>query len=98
MNAELIKEQFFKFLEENNCKDEYFNNNKLQIGDRSWVKSFNCLLHEDPVCLIQDAFKWSETDKGHNFWSDLSYEWDNIYCNYLSKGKIYYKLDEIWSD
>lgn len=98
MNTELIKEQFFEFLKENKCKDEYFKNNKEQIGTHFWINSFNYLIHYDPECLIQDAFKWSETDEGNDFWSNLNIEWYRIYCNYLSNNKIYYKSNEIWSD
>ena len=98
MNSELIKEQFLEFLKENKCKNEYFNNNKEQLEQQYWIKSFNYLLHNEPECLIQDAFKWSETSEENDFWSNLNIEWYSIYYNYLSKGKIYYKLDEIWSD
>lgn len=98
MNVELIKEQFFEFLKEHKCKDEYFINNSKQLGCLHWVRSFNYLLHNDPECLIQDAFKWSETDEENDFWSNLNIGWYRIYHNYLSNNKAYYKSDEIWLD
>lgn len=76
---------FLEFLAKYRCLSRYFynleNHTKSVYGpDSPWRLYF--LLSGDPKCYIVDAFLFSKTKEGENYWVELN----SIWCEYL---KIY---------
>lgn len=73
---------FLEFLAENRCMNRYFNNfeneNKSVYGSNySWRIYF--LLSRNPKYYLVDAFLFSKTIEGEDYWVKLSSNW----CEYL---------------
>lgn len=88
MTKKFLEEQFKAHLKEHNITFEkylYYNKHRGQC-----YYDFNQLLEQNPYYLLIDAFKWSDTKEGHNFWSILNKKWDEIVENYLLRGIPYY--------
>lgn len=62
---------FTKFLKENNCYNEYFNNYNIEFA----MLSFVYLLDYNYKGLFYSAFVFGETKEGHNFWHNLNNKW-----------------------
>lgn len=88
-----IEEQFILFLEENNCKDKYFKNNKSNFA----FDKYEILLKRSYDNLIVDSFSWISSPEGHEYWEKLHYKWDRICENYINNNIKYYKSN-IWDD
>lgn len=97
MTKEDIEEQFFLFLEDNNSKNIYLQNN-----NKDYIKIYNyknILNSKDPKDLILQAFVWVETSQGYEHWVSLNKKWNLIYDKYILKNKKKYeKLENIWND
>ena len=71
---------FIRFLKENDCYNQYFNNLMMK-----WKYKYMPLR-----CLIIDGFDWGRTKEGLVFWSKLSKKWTETYDRYefLHKNRI----------
>ena len=89
-----IEEQFILFLEENNCKDKYFKNNKSRYA----FEKYELLLKSESYDnLIIDSFSWISSQEGHKYWEELNDKWVRIYKDYIDNNMKYYKSN-IWND
>ena len=59
--------KFDKFLEDNSCKEQYYENRN--------VKSL------DSNDLIDGAFVWHESPEGHDYWSEINRKWHKLNPN-----------------
>lgn len=86
-----VKYELIKFLTEYDIFDEFMQN---MINFKKF-NAINELINNDktPISLLIDAaFIWSETKKGHYFWSDINHIWVK---------KVNEKYDQIksrWND
>lgn len=97
-----MKEVFFKFLELHGCKDKFIKNFDPDFGyvhTKCPDKYFERL---DKKEYLGDAFSWSGSEEGHNFWENIHIKWYNtkIYKSNklnqkLYKNKIYFETEEI---
>lgn len=68
-----IKQQFIKFLKDNNAYEQYlFNFNKIYPKNQYLSKL-------TPENFIDRAFTWCYTNEGWQYWFNLSDEWQRYY-------------------
>jgi hypothetical protein len=83
MRNKLILKRFYSFLKENNIYDVFlyncylFSNNKDVIENMVYfitvgIKQYN------GIYLIGDAFDWSETSEGIQFWNEINKKWRKV--------------------
>jgi hypothetical protein len=89
-----IEEQFILFLEENNCKDKYFKNNKSDYAFEKYEILLKCESYDN---LIIDSFSWMSSPEGVEYWEKLNDKWTRIYEDYIDNNMKYYKSN-IWND
>lgn len=76
---ENIKKQFFRFLKEHGALTSYIY--ELTFKKTIRTASMGCFIDSrKPSQWIISAFRWDRTQKGVDFWADLSIEW-NILLN-----------------
>lgn len=75
-NCHTIEEVFIQFLKDNHCYNEFLENL------RNDSRIFNCINLDDLFIEFEEtwinAFDWSNTPEGTEFWINLDYEWSNI--------------------
>jgi hypothetical protein len=83
MRNKLILKRFYSFLKENNIYDVFlyncylFGDNKDIIENMVYfitigIKQYN------GIYLIGDAFDWSETSEGLQFWNEINKKWRKV--------------------
>ena len=76
----LFRKRFFAFLKENNAYDKwrYYVQKQHSINGIWWWNDFYQTLYEDR-CLraINNAFNWTDTKEGYDFWFKIQKEWRN---------------------
>lgn len=73
---------FLEFLAENRCLGRYFYNFEKQtksVYGSDYASKINSLLSDIPKNYILDAFIFSETKEGDDYWLKLDRNW----CAYL---------------
>lgn len=72
MNKDIKRKlkNFTKFLKENNCYIQYFNNYDNYYD-------FLLLIKNRYMDLFLSPFNWSKSKEGHKFWQDLDNKWNN---------------------
>ena len=99
MIRELIEEQFKIFLSKNDSSfDEYLIENRVSTSP---FQTYSNILNSGEYTeLINYAFEWRNSKKGHNFWKKLNTKWGDIYDNYLIKGKMFYTshIKDLYND
>ena len=74
----LCRKRFFAFLKENNAYDKWIHNlfEKYPIDDINWWDNYNQLLYGNKSYrAIRNAFCWSYTVEGYQFWDNLNKAW-----------------------
>lgn len=66
-------EKFLSFLKENKV---YYRFLKIINFDTKYIIK---ALNEFPFSIISNAFTWSNTEEGHDFWHDLDNKWIILY-------------------
>ena len=75
-----FKQQFIRFLKQNNVYEQYiynFNNGKY-YRERFFNGKTPFLSEDSPYGYITNAFSWGFTKEGTNFWLMITTKWDRI--------------------
>lgn len=93
LNKEDIINEFYSFLVYYNCYDKFFNNIECNIHDIIDENTNNC------INFISEAFSWSESTEGFNYWYNKSFLWTN-HCkkNIYNNKLLYNNIENIWND
>jgi len=67
-----VETKFNKFLEDNNCKTEFYEAFNSDVGGCRKLK------FSDPLGIIDDALIWYKTSQGNAFWSNIDIKWEII--------------------
>ena len=74
-----IKQQFIRFLKENNAYEQYMNNFNKREEFRNMICPKNKFFSKaEPFNFINRAFTYDRTNEGYMFWFNLSTEWKKI--------------------
>lgn len=88
-----LDKDFFEFLKQKNCLEEYISNVKIQ--KKNDVRRFfenlggESLNINDVDWVLTAAFPWSTSPEGHNFWSNIKKQWHNLCITEWCKDKAY---------
>ena len=87
-----ILQLFYKFLKDNNIYYLYKKNINIRlIQDGEIWYDINNINNVRAFVLLSDAFSWTYTNEGYDFWSKQSTKWETIiYEYYKAKGPTYY--------
>lgn len=69
---------FLEFLEKNRCLGRYFYNFEKQaksVYGPAYAGKLNSLLSDIPKNYILDAFLFSKTKEGEDYWLELNFDW-----------------------
>lgn len=75
-----IKDQLDEFLDQNDCKDAFYQ----MIGfysENSIDQTIQSVMLANSIPdLIRRSFNWGDdVERGHDFWWDLSNEWEELF-------------------
>lgn len=75
MNKDIKKrlKKFTRFLKENNCYIQYFNNCNNFFIDFVFFDTLKWNYDK----LFITSFNWGDSKEGHKFWHDLDNKWNN---------------------
>ena len=78
---------FLRFLKHHNIYYLFLYNikNRHYVA---WCYDIKSLSTYKPYCFVDDAFKWSDTKEGFDFWSNINIKWRNILKNKLGHNII----------
>ena len=89
-----IKNKFKTFLKKENCTKEFFYNfynspwrsecGKKENFQNYFNKHTKKYLKRNALSIFSDAFKWSRTKEGHNYWDELHDKWVNYIHKYTN--------------
>lgn len=65
-NLNKNSENYFIFLQKNNCLNEYIEERKKYLEHKVWLKNSPFFVH------LLSSFTWLATKQGEKFWNDLS--------------------------
>jgi len=73
MNKDIKRKlkKFTRFLKENNCYNEYFNNYDKGYAEVSFIN----LLGNSYYNLFYCAFYWGESKEGFEYWDKINAKW-----------------------
>ena len=75
-----IKQQFIRFLKENNAYEPFLTNFEKREEKRNKVCPKRQYLKKmEPEDFIDRAFDWKNTKEGWKYWFNLSIEWQRIF-------------------
>lgn len=83
MRNKLILKRFYSFLKENNIYDVFlyncylFGDNKCIIENMVYFVTIG-IKQYNGIYLIGDAFDWSETSEGIQFWNEINKKWRKV--------------------
>ena len=71
-----IKQQFIRFLKENNAYEEYIHNfNNRKEEDNKVCPKNKFFSKTEPLDFIDSAFNWSNSHEHFLFWENLNGKW-----------------------
>lgn len=73
---------FIRFLKHHNIYHLFIYNIKNR-GNIGWCYDIKSISIYKPYYFVDDAFKWSDTKEGFDFWSDINIKWRDILINKL---------------
>ena len=73
---------FIRFLKPHNIYHLFIYNIKNR-GNIGWCYDIKSISIYKPYYFVDDAFKWSDTKEGFDFWSDINIKWRDILRNKL---------------
>jgi hypothetical protein len=72
---ELLKREFYKFLYDYNCLEEFNRNMKNR---RINFKRSKIEIFKDPITnWVNNSFSWSSSPEDFDFWFTIEYNWNN---------------------
>ena len=86
----LCRKRFFAFLKENNAYDKWLYNllKRHPIEDIGWWDNYVEELYTNGCLMsIYDAFTWTDTKEGFDFWFYLYCKWSNYRSSLIKKNK-----------
>lgn len=95
-----LDKDFFKFLKQKGCLEQYFNNLKGRKKTVEAVKSF--FESQDVFCsVLNSAFSWDSSPEGYKFWAGIAEEWRKLcypeWCRGNCRVKVRWVDLEAWT-
>ena len=76
MPANKLAKEFYHFLDVNNIREEFFR--EVRKNSVNLVSVENFIESTAPKDLMPLSFDWTATQKGFNYWHDISFKWINV--------------------
>jgi len=73
---------FYRFLKQNHIYHLFLYNVKNRVYVR-WCYDIKTISTYRPYCFVDDAFRWSDTNEGYDFWYNINAKWRDILKNTL---------------
>ena len=81
---------FLNFLDLHKCNEKYFINRYNSLGTNDIIDI------KKPGLYFKNAFCWSDTDEGYDYWAYINHEWVKVIkVNYKFLHYVYYHKEEI---
>ena len=94
-----LDKDFFEFLKQKDCLEQYFSNLKNRKKSTKAVKEFFEYQKKEGTLdgVLYQAFCWMETPEGHDFWSKIVNEWNKLCYPEWCKGRNC-EVKALWVD
>jgi len=90
----MLRKEFKAFLKENGVFEEFKKELKSFRGNDCKFKDYLKNDVDSVYWYLVSAFPWEYTDRGMEFWMDLSNRWENLVSEYLEEEKVSEKSSE----
>lgn len=81
MNTKIYLKKFYSFLKRNDATSNFlfnfitYHKNGTILNKNEIVNFLVSEIEKSECSFIDDAFTWSDTSEGFNYWCDLHYKW-----------------------
>ena len=75
---------FLRFLKEHHCFSKY----QRALFEAKNYRDNNFIKRQCEICnfgIIDNSFIWSDTKEGHDYWSNLNYEFRKLYYSFKNE-------------